>query len=133
VLRDLIVQGPAGPQRVVLGLDTLDDYVQHSPYFGAIVGRYANRIGNARFRLGEREIALVPNENGNVLHGGPASFGRQPWSLLGHDSRRVHLGLVSEDGEGGFPGRLFALATYEFVAAATLRFTLQPCPTRRRP
>jgi aldose 1-epimerase len=132
-LRDLVVQGPAGPQRVVLGLDTLDHYVRHSPFFGAVVGRYANRIGDARFRLGGREVDLVPNENGNELHGGPASFGRRPWSLLGHDSRRVHLGLVSEDGEGGFPGRLFALATYEFVAAATLRVTLQAISDRATP
>ena len=125
VLRDLVVPGPRGPQRVVLGLETLEDYLRHSPYFGAVVGRYANRIGKARFRLDGREIGLVPNENGNELHGGPAGFGRRPWALLGHDGRRAHLGLVSENGETGYPGRLFATCSYELLEPATLRVTLQ--------
>jgi aldose 1-epimerase len=125
VLRDLVVPGPAGPQRVVLGLETLADYVRHSPFFGAIIGRYANRIGDARFRLDGREVGLVPNENGNELHGGPASFGRRPWALLGHTASTAHLALVSEDDEMGFPGRLFATCTYELLEPATLRVTLQ--------
>jgi aldose 1-epimerase len=125
VLRDLIVPGPGGPRRVVLGLDTLEDYVRHSPFFGAIVGRYANRIGDARFRLDGREVDLVANENGNELHGGPASFGRRPWALLGHTASAAHLGLMSEDDEMGFPGRLFATCSYELLEPATLRITLQ--------
>ena len=125
VLRDLVVPGPNGPQRVVLGLETLDDYVRHSPFFGAIVGRYANRIGDARFRLDGREVDLVANENGNELHGGPASFGRRPWALLGHSRKAAHLGLVSEDGEMGYPGRLFATCSYELLEPATIRITLQ--------
>lgn len=125
VLRDLVVPGPAGPQRVVLGLERLEDYVACSPYFGAIVGRYANRIGGARFRLDDREIRLVPNENGNQLHGGPAGFGRRVWSLLGHDGSSAQLGLVSADGDMGYPGRLVATCTYELLEPATLRITLQ--------
>jgi aldose 1-epimerase len=125
VLRDLIVPGSGGRQRVVLGLETLADYVRHSPFFGAIIGRYANRIGDARFRLDGREVGLVPNENGNELHGGPASFGRRPWALLGHTASTAHLGLVSEDDEMGFPGRLFATCSYELLEPATLRVTLQ--------
>ena len=125
VLRDLVVPGPDGPQRVVLGLETLDDYVSHSPFFGAIVGRYANRIGGARFRLDGREVQLVANERGNQLHGGPATFGRQPWALLGRTRNAVHLGLVSEDGEMGYPGRMFATCSYELLEPATLRVTLQ--------
>jgi aldose 1-epimerase len=125
VLRDLLVPGPAGPQRVVLGLETLDDYVRYSPFFGAIVGRYANRIGDARFRLDGREVDLVPNENGNELHGGPASFGRRSWALLGHSEQAAHLGLVSEDDEMGFPGRLFATCSYELLEPAILRVSLQ--------
>ncbi len=125
VLRDLVVPGPNGPQRVVLGLETLEEYVRHSPFFGAIVGRYANRIGDARFRLDGREVDLVANENGNGLHGGPASFGRRPWALLGHGRNAAHLGLVSEDDEMGYPGRLFATCSYELLEPATLRITLQ--------
>lgn len=125
VLRDLVVPGRTGPQRVVLGLDTLDDYVRYSPNFGAVIGRYANRIGQARFRLDGREVDLVPNENGNELHGGPDGFGRRAWTIVAHDGRRVHLALVSEDGDMGYPGRLFATATYEMLEPATLRITLQ--------
>lgn len=126
VLRDLVVPARGGGRRhVLLGLNTLDDYVRHSPDFGAVVGRYANRIGDARFRLGGREVDVVANENGNELHGGPDGFGRRPWALVAHDARRAHLALVSEDGDMGSPGRLFAFATYEIVAPATLRFTLQ--------
>lgn len=125
ILRDLVVPGRSGPQRVVLGLETLDDYVRHSPNFGAVIGRYANRIGQARFRLDGREVDLVPNEDGNALHGGPDGFGRRAWTIVAHDSRRVHLALVSEDGDMGYPGRLFATATYEMLEPATLRITLQ--------
>lgn len=125
VLRDLQVPCGGTMQRVVLGLERLDDYVAHSPYFGAVVGRYANRIGGARFRLGGHDVALIANENRNELHGGPAGFGRRPWSLLAHDAASVDLALVSQDGEMGYPGRLFATASYELLEPATLRITLQ--------
>jgi aldose 1-epimerase len=125
VLRDLVVPGPTGKQRVVLGLETLDAYERYSPFFGAIVGRYANRIGQARFRLDGRQVDLVPSENGNTLHGGPTGFGRRIWALLGHSARSAHLGLVSEDDDMGFPGRLFATCSYELLEPATLRVTLQ--------
>ncbi len=124
VLRDLVVPEAGGRQRVVLGLDSLEDYVRHSPYFGAVVGRYANRIGRARFRLDGREVTLAPNENGNALHGGPRGFGRRAWSLIDHDRTRAHLGLVSEDGDMGYRGRLLAFCSYELFEPATLRITL---------
>ena len=79
----------------------------------------------AAFALDGREVDLVPNENGNMLHGGPVGFGRRPWSLLGHGASAAHLGLVSEDGDMGFPGRLFATCSYELLEPATLRVTLQ--------
>ena len=125
VLRDFLVPTPAGPQRVVLGLDRLEDYLAHSPSFGAIVGRYANRIGDARFRLGGQEVKLLANENGNELHGGPMGFGVRPWSLLAHSETSATLGLVSDDGDQGYPGRLFATCTYTLVEPATLCVTLQ--------
>src|SRR4051812_41522710 len=112
VLRDLVVPGPRGPQRVVLGLDTIEDYVAHSPYFGAIVGRYANRIGQARFRLDGVVHRLTANENGNQLHGGPAGFGRRLWSVVDRADNAVTLALVSGGGDMGYPGRLAALCTY---------------------
>lgn len=117
VLRDLVV----GSRHVVLGLNTIEDYALFSPSFGAAIGRYANRIGGARFPLEDREVRLDANEGPNTLHGGPHGFGRRPWALLGATDEACHLGIVSEDGEGGWPGRLTACLTYS-VRPRTLRF-----------
>jgi aldose 1-epimerase len=125
VLRDFVVPGPNGPQRVVLGLDRLEDYLAHSPYFGAVVGRYANRIGDARYRLGGQDVHLAANEAGNELHGGPAGFGLRPWSLLASTPASATLALVSPDGDQGYPGRVLATCTYELREPATLRITLE--------
>lgn len=133
VLRDLVVPGREGPQRVVLGLNSIEDYVAHSPYFGAIVGRYANRIGDARFTLEGREVSVEPNEKGNALHGGPAGFGVRPWSLVSHDQSSVLLALESPDGDMGYPGRLLATCRYELLPPATLRVTLEAIAERPTP
>ena len=138
VLRDLVVASRDGPRRVVLGLGTIEDYVAHSPNFGAVVGRVANRIGGARFPLDGRIVELVPNEGPNQLHGGPRGFGKRVWSLIGHDATRVHLGLVSEDGDMGYPGRLHASATYEVEPGSPdrgpiLRFSLAAFADRPTP
>ncbi|KAA2235033.1 aldose epimerase family protein [Salinarimonas soli] len=125
VIRDLVVPGPGGRQRVVLGYETLEHYVEHSPYFGAVVGRYANRIGGARFTLDGETHRLVPNEGPNQLHGGPQGFGQRVWTLLHHDEGSAVLGLVSEDGDMGYPGRLVATCSYTLSAPATLRITLE--------
>lgn len=125
-VRDVVVPDREGrPRHVVLGLNSADDYRTYSASFGAVVGRYANRIGGARFAQDGRVVRLVPNEGGNTLHGGPRGFGRRPWSVVGHDERRVHLALVSENGDEGWPGRLHASATYEVIPPATLRITLE--------
>ncbi len=91
VVRDLVVPHRAGAQRVVLGLNTIEDYVAHSPHFGAVPGRYANRIANGRFVLDGVEYALdrKPGEK-HTLHGGPHGFGKRIWTLADHD------GLVSD-------------------------------------
>lgn len=133
VLRDLVVPGPRGRQRVVLGLDRMADYVAHSPYFGAIVGRYANRIGGARFALDGEVFRLVTNEGENQLHGGPRGFGQRPWSLVEAGLSRATLALVSEDGDMGYPGRLSALCSYSFVGPATLRIVLEAVCDRATP
>src|SRR5271157_5432913 len=72
VLRDLVVPTSAGPQRVVLGLNSIEDYVAHSPSFGAVPGRFANRIANGRVTIDGIEYALdrKPGEK-HTLHGGP--------------------------------------------------------------
>jgi aldose 1-epimerase len=89
---------------VVLGFDDLDNYKAKSPYFGAIVGRYGNRIGNARFTLNGVEHKLAANDGGNSLHGGIKGFDKVLWSAKPLDGGRgVELTYLSKDGEGVFP------------------------------
>ena len=124
VLRDLIVPiGARGPQRVVLGLNTLEDYIRHSPYFGGIAGRYGNRIRNGRFRLGERTFQLSLNDGGHSLHGGTRGFSSRPWQLAGSDGSSVALTLLSPDGDEGYPGNLMVSCIYKLVGS-TLRVEL---------
>ncbi|WP_414472240.1 aldose epimerase family protein [Microvirga sp. M2] len=124
VIRDLVVPAPNGPQSVLLGLNSIEDYIAHSPYFGAIVGRYANRIGKARFTLGDRTYRLNANEGVNQLHGGVMGFGTRLWSIIEQRPSSVTLSLVSEDGDMGYPGRLVATCTYSLLAPSTVRIEL---------
>ena len=134
VIRDLVVPAREGLQRVVLGLERIEDYVAHSPYFGAIVGRYANRIGEARFSLRGETHRLDVNWGGrHQLHGGTQGFGSRVWSLLAHTPSSATLALVSADGDMGYPGRLAALCTYAFEEPATLRIVLEATCDRPTP
>jgi aldose 1-epimerase len=125
VVRDLVVPSAQGPQRVVLGLNSIEDYVAHSPYFGAIVGRYANRIGHARFTLDGETFKLDANEGRNQLHGGTRGFGMRPWTIIDHQASSLTLALVSEDGDMGYPGRLIATCTYSLGKASTVQIGLE--------
>ena len=94
---------------VVLGFDSLDDYIRHSHYFGAIVGRYANRIGKGRFELGGNRYQLPINDEPHHLHGGTRGFDRAVWACEPfRDDRREGLALrhTSPDGDQGYPGSL---------------------------
>jgi aldose 1-epimerase len=134
VIRDLIVPSKAGPQRAVLGLNTIEDYIAHSPYFGAVVGRYGNRIGNARFTLQGRTYTLDANEKGrHQLHGGSNGFGTRIWNLVEHGPIQAVLVLVSQDGDMGYPGQLVATCTYTLLEPATLRITLEATADRPTP
>ena len=108
---------------VVLGYDSLADYVRGSPYFGAIVGRYANRIARARFALDGTTYALAPNDHGNSLHGGVRGFDKVVWRAEPFsDSTRagVRLRYASADGEEGYPGRLDVTVTYALTGSNEL-------------
>lgn len=97
---------------VVLGFADFADYVSPvyraaRPCFGATIGRYANRIGGARFTLDGQEHGLAPNEGDNQLHGGPRGFDQAPWAMEVLAGRNgVRLSLTSPDGDQGFPGTL---------------------------
>ncbi|MCK9422891.1 MAG: galactose mutarotase [Bacteroidales bacterium] len=103
------------PGDIVLGYDGLKDYIANSPYFGALVGRYANRIAKGRFILDGKTYKLAINNGNNALHGGLKGFDKVVWDVSElKDSTRAGLILtyVSKDGEEGYPGNLKIKAIY---------------------
>ncbi|GAA3597116.1 galactose mutarotase [Nonomuraea rosea] len=108
ILRSLEVSGV----NVVLGLDTIEDYLTRSRYFGAVVGRYGNRIAKGRFTLDGAEYQLPINNGTNSLHGGTHGFDSKVWSIQDLTDSSVTLTLVSPDGDQGYPGTLTASVTY---------------------
>ncbi|MFI7706927.1 aldose epimerase family protein [Nonomuraea sp. NPDC049480] len=108
IVRSLEVSG----RNVVLGLDTLEDYLTRSRYFGAVVGRYGNRIANGRFTLDGAEYRLPVNNGPNSLHGGTEGFDGKVWTIEARTGDSVTLGLTSPDGDQGYPGTLTATVTY---------------------
>lgn len=115
VVRDWQVPVKGGMRHVVLGFDRFEDYPAHSPYFGAIAGRVANRIGGAHFMLDGREYRLPANEGPNHLHGGPRGIAKQVWDMEVLSGEAVRLRLESPDGEMGYPGRLAVSVTYRLT------------------
>lgn len=129
ILRDLRMPVAGEDSRpVVLGFDDLESYRDNPGYLGTTVGRCANRIGGARFRLDGREIALEPNEGGrNTLHGGRLGFGRRVWTLDEATETSVTLSLVSPDGEEGWPGRVDVVCRYELEDTTLTIATAASC------
>jgi aldose 1-epimerase len=123
-IQALIAPDAAGRcEDVVLGFDELDGYVHHRKFFGATVGRYANRIAGARFLLDGEQVQLTANDGPHALHGGLDGFDRQLWRIsdIGDDEDPfVTLGYVSADGEENYPGRLEVALTYRITAACEL-------------
>ena len=110
---------------VVLGYDNLDDYVKNNPFFGALVGRYGNRIAKGKFTLDGHEYTLALNNAPNNLHGGPVGFDKRVWKVaradVSQDGPRLELTYLSKDGEEGFPGNLNVTATYTLTDDNGLR------------
>lgn len=103
---------------VVLGFDTLEDYRAQGKYIGALVGRYANRIGGSRFTLSGTEHILPANEGTNHLHGGLTGFDKQVWTITDLRETAVTLTLFSPDGQEGYPGNLSIEVTYTLSRSA---------------
>jgi aldose 1-epimerase len=100
---------------IVLGFDNLDGYLENKPYFGAIIGRYANRIANGKFTLDGHEYTLAKNNGSNSLHGGLKGFNKVIWQaepFRNHQGMGVTLSYTSKDGEEGYPGNLRVKVTY---------------------
>ena len=115
--------GEAGD--VVLGFETLAEYVDHSPYFGCVVGRYANRIARGRFTLDGVTYQLACNDGPNHLHGGEVGFDKRVWSSSTRESDQgepvLELSLISPDGDQGYPGTLRVRVSYTLTDANALR------------
>jgi len=110
---------------VVLGYYNFSDYVAGHEYFGATVGRYANRIANAKFSLDGVIYSLDKNCDGNHLHGGYSGFSHRTWQIVETaEPNSVSFQLQSPDGEGGFPGNLSTTVTYTWSENATLNITM---------
>lgn len=100
---------------IVLGFDTLAEYIDHNPFFGCIAGRYANRIANGKFTLDDQEYQLATNDGSNHLHGGTHGFDKAIWqasTTISEESAAVTLQYHSVDGEEGYPGTLAVTVTY---------------------
>jgi aldose 1-epimerase len=124
VTRLLVPDRSGKPGDVVLGFDTLDGYLKQHPYFGAIVGRYGNRIAKGRFSLNGKSYTLATNNGPNSLHGGVKGFDKQVWTarpVSSPDGDAVELTYVSQDGEEGYPGTLTAKVTYTLTRENALR------------
>ncbi len=105
----------------VLGFDEFEGYLKPPPYFGAIIGRYGNRIAHAKFTLDGVEYTLAKNDGDNSLHGGIRGFDKRLWSPTRSDSRSLELTYISPDGEEGYPGKLYTKVTYTLTDNNELR------------
>ena len=112
---------------VVLGFDQLAPYLRKSPYFGATIGRYANRIAQAKFELDHVTYHLPVNNGPNALHGGLRGFDKHVWKeeAVDADEPSVRFSLLSPDGDQGYPGNLFVTVTFTLNDDNELRLDYQ--------
>jgi aldose 1-epimerase len=97
---------------VVLGFENVADYIKDSPYFGAVVGRYGNRIAAGKFNLDGKSYTLAAQNNGQHLHGGLKGFDKKVWKTVAKKDGSLTLSYLSVDGEEGFMGNLEIQVTY---------------------
>lgn len=116
IIQSLLVPDRNGKlEDVTLGYDKLEDYIENNPYFGAIVGRYGNRIAKGKFILDGAEYTLATNNGENHLHGGIKGFDKVVWKakpLKKDGAVGLKMNYLSPDGEEGYPGNLDLTVTY---------------------
>jgi len=124
ILRRLVVPVRGMERDVVLTLPDLDAYVRDATFQGVIVGRVANRIAGAQFEIDGRAYRVTANEGANHLHGGRLGFGKKLWRVVDLESpSRLVLGLLSPDGDEGYPGNLEVTAEFVVTGSAlTVKF-----------
>ncbi|MHC4424486.1 MAG: aldose epimerase family protein [Planctomycetota bacterium] len=109
---------------VVLGYETLNEYVENNPYFGALIGRYGNRIAKGKFKLNDDVYTLATNNDENHLHGGIVGFDKVVWDakeIREAEGVGLELTYLSKDGEEGYPGNLSASVRYLWTNKNELR------------
>ena len=121
---------------VVLGYDNLDGYLKENPYFGAIIGRYGNRIGAGRFELDGETYTLATNNDANHLHGGIVGFDKVLWGAEPFTEGET-VGIVftytSPNGEEGYPGNLSVMVTYRMSPDNKVEFTYEAMTDKATP
>jgi aldose 1-epimerase len=121
---------------VTLGFDKLDPYLVNNPHFGALIGRYANRIGGAKFKLDGVQYKLAANDGPNTLHAGIKGFDKHLWSAATFKTEQsvgIIFTRVSPDGEEGFPGNLSAKVKYTLTDQNTLVFDYEATTDKATP
>lgn len=134
IITSIVVPDKDGKMgNVVLGYDSLHKYLDGTPYFGSIIGRYANRIRDARFSLNDYTYQLSVNHGDNHLHGGNVGFDKVLWDTESIDSNAVTLTYLSKDGEEGYPGNLHVQVTYSLTENNELRIEYEASTDKATP
>lgn len=115
---------------VCLGYDKQEDYLSSRTYFGAICGRYANRIANGRFMIDGIEYNLAINDGPNHLHGGTLGFSHRIWSVDSYSEKSITFSRLSPDGEESYPGNLNVKITYTLSDDNTLSYSIEAISDR---
>jgi aldose 1-epimerase len=123
IIQELRLAGHDAP--LTLGFPRLEDYFDHSLYFGAIVGRYANRIAGGKFVVDGERFETDANDRGNTLHGGAQGLDRRVWQVTAQGADFVTLSIHDPAGAMGFPGALEISCTYRLKPPATLAVELK--------
>jgi aldose 1-epimerase len=142
IIRSFKVPGKSGKLvDIVLGLDTMEDYldesyIQTKTYLGAIIGRYANRIGNSSFEIDGQQFSVAANIPPHQLHGGMEGFDKKVWEFISSDQSpnpKLTLAYLSKDGEEGFPGNLNVEVTFELTDESELIIATQATTDKAGP
>ncbi|MCG6200691.1 galactose-1-epimerase [Psychromonas antarctica] len=112
-------------REMLLGVSSMADHLRQRVYFGATVGRFANRIARGQFAIDGKVYQVQTNQGGNTLHGGPQGFDQRRWNAIQHDQNSVSFSLSSPDGDQGFPGNLQVRINYQLSEDNTLTLNYQ--------
>tara|TARA_R110000868_G_scaffold235273_9_gene489187 strand:- start:49372 stop:50478 length:1107 start_codon:yes stop_codon:yes gene_type:complete len=120
-------------ENVVLGFDNLDKYLEGTPYFGAIIGRYGNRIAKGEFTLDGEHYSLAKNNGNNHLHGGVFGYDKVLWNAKPKGENAIELSYLSKDGEEGYPGNLEITVIYSLTNQDELKIDYKATTDKATP